>query len=361
MHLTLLGGEEYKGLIIGLFTIAALISRPFSGKLADTIGRLSVIFVGTFVTFIMGALYPFVHTVGGFLWLRFFHGFSTGFQPTGTTAYVADIVPFDKRGEALGYLGVFGSLGMASGPYLGPIIAGEYGMDSMFFVSSAAALISMLCLVGIKETLPSKVVFRWRHLAIWNETIVDPSVYPAAITMILTTFSFGLVLTIIPDYSDYLGFENNGIYFLIFTLSSIASRILGGKASDRIGRVPVIKFAIFLIILSMLALAYTDSRILFYASGVLFGLGVGMNTPSIFAWTIDLGKAKERAKGVATVYMGLEAGIFLGSMVSAFIYNNRPENFHLSFLSGGICAILALSYLFIYEYNRTKNPKNTKD
>ena len=32
-----LGGAEYKGLIISLFTLSAAISRPFSGKLADEI------------------------------------------------------------------------------------------------------------------------------------------------------------------------------------------------------------------------------------------------------------------------------------------------------------------------------------
>ena len=41
--LTSLGGEDYKGLIIALFTLTAGISRPFSGKLADTIGRVPII------------------------------------------------------------------------------------------------------------------------------------------------------------------------------------------------------------------------------------------------------------------------------------------------------------------------------
>ena len=47
-YLASLGGADYKGLIIALFTITAGVSRPFSGKLADTIGRLPVMYVGTF-------------------------------------------------------------------------------------------------------------------------------------------------------------------------------------------------------------------------------------------------------------------------------------------------------------------------
>ncbi len=42
-YLSNLGGSEYKGLIIALFTLTAGLSRPFSGKLTDTIGRKPVL------------------------------------------------------------------------------------------------------------------------------------------------------------------------------------------------------------------------------------------------------------------------------------------------------------------------------
>ena len=78
-YLTSLGGAEHKGLIIALFTLTAGLSRPFSGKLADTIGRLPVMYIGTFACVICGLLYPQLAFVPGFLALGFFHGFSTGF------------------------------------------------------------------------------------------------------------------------------------------------------------------------------------------------------------------------------------------------------------------------------------------
>jgi MFS family permease len=79
-YLSSMGGAEYKGYIIGLFTITAGIARPFSGKLTDKIGRVPVMAVGSLVCVICGLLYPLLTTVAGFLWLRLFHGFSTGFK-----------------------------------------------------------------------------------------------------------------------------------------------------------------------------------------------------------------------------------------------------------------------------------------
>src|SRR5690606_14156583 len=98
-YLTSLGGAEYKGLIISLFALTALFSRPFSGKMADKLGRVPVMMTGSAVCLVVGILYPLFSTVWGFLLLRLVHGFSTGFTPTGQAAYLSDIIPAERRGE----------------------------------------------------------------------------------------------------------------------------------------------------------------------------------------------------------------------------------------------------------------------
>src|SRR5689334_4090367 len=95
-YLTSLGGGEYKGLIISLFTLTAMLSRPFSGRLSDRLGRVPVMVFGPIVCVVCSAIYPIVTTVAGFLVLRLVHGFSTGFKPTGQTAYLSDIIPAER-------------------------------------------------------------------------------------------------------------------------------------------------------------------------------------------------------------------------------------------------------------------------
>ena len=67
-----LNGEEYLGGIIGAFALAALISRPFSGKLIDHIGRRPVMLIGILVSIVVSFGYPLVNGVTSFLCLRFF-------------------------------------------------------------------------------------------------------------------------------------------------------------------------------------------------------------------------------------------------------------------------------------------------
>ena len=346
-YLTSLGGGEYKGYVISLFTVTAGLSRPFSGKLSDTIGRIPVMIIGAGVCFVMGFMYPLLGSVWAFLLLRFLHGFSTGFKPTGTSAYIADIVPTHRRGEAMGYSGLFGSIGMATGPGFGPKITEAFGLEVMFYTSSTLALLSVLILIGMRETLAHRQKFHPRLLAVKRDEIFEARVFNPSLLFLLTSFSFGAALTLMPDLAMEVGFDqgNKGIFFTIFVLSSLLIRILAGKASDRFGRVIVLKYAALAIVVADLMVAFSTTQTMLIASSVAFGIAVGMNTPTIYAWTIDLSLEKARGKGLATMYIALEIGIGLGAFVAGYIYSNEIANLPAAFIT---CAVLAFTgFLFL--------------
>lgn len=345
-YLTSLGGAEYKGYIISLFTITAAISRPFSGKLTDSIGRVPIMIFGASVAFLVGISYPIATTVMGFLLLRLLHGFSTGFKPTGTSAYIADIIPENKRGEAMGILGVATSLGMALGPTIGTKITTAFGYNTLFYISGSIALLSIIILFNLKETLPKekKLPFSLKLLKINKDDFYEPKVLAPAIVFLLSTFPFGLILTIIPDLSQSIGIEDKGIYFSIFVLSSVLIRFIAGRISDLHGRIPVIIGSMALLIISMLLLSFVQSLVSFYLSAFIYGISIGMSSPTIFAWTADLADPKKIGRAFATIYIALEVGIGIGAFVSAKIYNNNIENFRYSFAFAAIIATFALIY-----------------
>lgn len=347
-YLTSLGGEEYKGLIIALFTLSAGLSRPFSGKLADKIGRIPVMMVGATVCFVVGLMYPLLSFVGGFLFLRFAHGFSAGFTPTGASAYVADIVPFNKRGEAMGIQSLFGSMGMAAGPAIGGWIASYWPIETLFYCAAFTSIFSILILTRLKETLKEKEPLSLGLFKLHRDEIIEKRVLVPSVILFLSVFSFGVVLTIVPDFSTYLGIKNKGLFFAVFTISSLGIRLLAGKTSDRYGRVPVLRVATLIMVWAMITIAFADTKGILLWSGVLFGSAVGMYSPTTSAWVIDLSLDKFRGRAIATMYIFLEAGIGIGAIVSGWLYNNKPENFKLVFLtSGGTAALAFVLLLFV--------------
>ncbi len=346
-YLDSMGGQDYKGLIIGLFAGTALISRPFSGKLADTIGRVPIMIIGPLVCVALGFLYPLFTTIWGFLFLRILHGFSTGFKPTGTTAYLADIVSSKNRGEAMGILGVAGSLGMASGPAIGSYIAMEYSLNTMFYASSITALLSVLVLFGMKETLPSTTKFNPKMLLIHLKDVIEPRVLAPSIIMLLTVYSFGTILTVTPDLSDHLNIGNRGLFFTVTLVASIVVRLFSGKASDKYGRINLLILGLSFLLSAMIVLGFANTPELFYTGAVLFGISAGINSPTIFAWTVDLADEKTRGKGMSTMFIALELGIILGSVFGAFFYDNNPEQFKYAFWVGALLATVGLIRLVL--------------
>ena len=344
-YLTSLGGEDYIGLIIFLFTVTAGISRPFSGKLTDTIGRVPVMIIGTAVCIVCSLLYPFVSGVAGFLLLRFLHGFSTGFKPTASTAYVADIVPAHRRGEAMGILGVSLNVGTSGAPPFGSYLVNNYSIDTMFFASSFVALISVLLLIGLKETLVKKEKFSPKLLRLKRDELFHPAgITPGIITFALY-IGFGAILTIVPNQCVHLGIENKSLYLGVITASSIASRLIAGKVSDIYGRLPVLKVALFCVVCSLVFFGYSSSaNWLFIASGIL-GFSFGISSPAMMAWAIDRANPKFMGRVIATVYIALEVGIGLGALISAYTYQNNVDNFTFSFWIIALISGMGLIYL----------------
>lgn len=342
-----LGGADKKGFIFTCFAFTALISRPFSGKLADTIGRKKVMYIGIAFALISSLSYPLSHSVFFFLALRFLHGIGAGFNPTGATALVTDILPLSHRGRGMGIWGTFISLGIGVGQSLGSPIAENFGVNNLFLVSAAFSVFSSILLFFVKETLPptSRQKFSFKLLKIgWNE-IVEPSVWPCAFVIFLSAVSSGIIFTITPDISEYLGISNKGWFFLFYTLSTIVVRLFSGGLSDRIGRRKTLVFGMGLLVISVMMIAFAKTWEVYTASAIMFGLATGISSPTIFSWTADLSHPERRGIGSGTMFIALESGFIVGSASTFFTYDSTWTTVPIAFGFGALLALFALFYL----------------
>lgn len=346
-YLSSLGGAEYKGLIIALFTLTAGLSRPFSGRLTDTIGRVPVMAAGSIVCFVCGFLYPLLGTVSGFLFLRLLHGFSTGFKPTATAAYVADIVPRERWGEALGLHGLFFGTGIALGPSIGSTIRLYYSMDVVFYTSSFLALLSILILMNMKETLKTKRKFHPSILKLSKKDLFAMEVLPAALVTFLSFSAYGVILTLIPDWSEHLGIKNKGLFFLVFTLASLVIRLVAGKTSDKYGRKKVIEIGLVFVVGALIIVGVADTVNGLILAAVFYGIGTGIMTPALNAWTVDMSEPDHRGKALATMYISMEAGIGLSALAAGFYYQDQIQHIPMIMYATASLSVLAYIYMLL--------------
>lgn len=346
-YLTSLNGGEHMGLIISLFTLTALISRPFSGKLADSVGRIPVIVFGGAVCTICSFLYPVFTSVFGFLLLRLVHGFSTGFTPTGQSAYVSDVIPAERRGEAMGWLGTIGALGQACGPAVGGYVAREFGIDAMFYLSSAFGFTAVAIVIGMKETLPTKKSFRFSLLKVGKDDLFEPRVLLPCIIMGLAYYAYGAVLTLIPDFGEDVGIQKRELLFTVFTIATLLVRLLAGRASDKYGRAPVLVVSTLLVMIAMMVVAVSETPTMLIAGIFLYGLGQGGVSPTLMAWATDLSESPHRGRAISSLYIFMELGIGVGAFMSGWLFGGPSPDFFLPFIVSSVLSGIAFIILLV--------------
>src|SRR5690606_37960733 len=273
-------------------------------------------------------------------------------KPTATSAYVADIIPQHRWGEALGMHGLCFSIGGAIGPAIGSYIALVSDLNTMFYSSSAFAFVSIIIVLNMKETLSSKRPFSTKMLRISRRESIEPRVIPAAIVTLLSYTAFGAILTVIPDWSEHLGIQNKGLFFSAYTLASIAVRLVSGKVADRYGRIRVMIVGLVIIIISMIYIGFGDNILSLVIGACIYGIGTGIFSPAVNAWTIDLSLPQYRGKAIATMYIALEAGIGGGALFAGYIYHDNI--FRIPYIFFGIALIILISFLYIIYWDNQK-------
>jgi MFS family permease len=343
--LTDLGGEDYKGYIFVFWVISAAISRPFSGKLCDEVGRKPIIYFGLIISAIMLLIYPFSTSILMFFIIRFLHGFSTGFQPTGVTTLISDIVPQDRRGEAMGIFGITISIGIGLGQFLGSIIAGEIGINGLFIVASVIGFACILLVPGVKEPLENKERMRLSHLYVKPHEIFDPLVFTPSILMLITATCSGIVFVTAPDHAEFLGIENKGWFLAFYTLSTMVVRVLAGKFSDKYGRRNNLIVGLIILAVSMYITSIAEDQFWYTISAFSYGVATGINSPALFAWTSDLSNPKFKGRGLATLFICLEIGIGAGAFATNYFYHNTFATLQWMYWFGAIIALVGFVFV----------------
>ena len=150
---------------------------------------------------------------------------------------------------------------------------------------------------------------------------------------------------------------NKGLFFASFTASSILVRVFAGKVSDRYGRITVLRVSTLSVVFAMWFVGTSTGPVHFFIAGAILGMAAGMNSPSIFAWTIDLSHPLHRGRAMATMYIAMEIGIGIGALLSAYLFDNEVARIPLAFNSGAFFAGIAFLYIVLVY----KPPKTLPD
>lgn len=229
---------------------------PHLGVLADRKSRKLMALRASFFLAISYSLCGVVTSVEGLFLARLFQGFAAGLYPA-LLALVSSTMPARKIGLSMGLLQGGMTIGGIAGPFIGGVLANEFGMRNSFYISGAALLV-VTVLIGIfcKEGRHPPVAA--------NKKLFDFKVIRSAAIarmLIASTIVYASLFSLQPIFPLYLaklqGSMDNilvvaGTVFSISGVSvMIASPILGALGQ----KIGFMKVLIVCLLLSTIAIA----------------------------------------------------------------------------------------------------------
>lgn len=218
------------GVVLSMYTIAALLIRPFSGIAVDSWGR-KTIYIWSFLVFsLVFGIYGFIWTVFLMGATRFLHGLAWGVTSTSGTTLAVDIIPASRRGEGIGYFGFAMTLSMAIGPAVGLWLSSGGNYERMFITGFLLSLTGFFLLLFIKypKFIPHKdnQGFKWKNLIEVKSMILS-------LNVILTQITYGGLISFIAIYGKEIGISNPGFFFVVYATGLFLGRTFSGRIFDR--------------------------------------------------------------------------------------------------------------------------------
>src|SRR3972149_4442192 len=288
---------ELIGIIVPASTLTGVFFKLPAGALSDVLGRKRMMVLGALFFALPAFLYPFVHDAWSLLALRFVHGFATAIFSPVASAYVASLAE-TGRGARLGWFSSANDIGATAGPMIGGFVLYFTASFSATYLTvgalGVATLVMVLLLpdadrVAAREarTFSARAAEFRQGLA---EVFRTPPIFVAAGIEAVMYLGYGAFLGFLPLYARQVGLNDAEIAIVLGPQLAVAmvAKPITGRASDRVGRGPVIVIGLLFCAGALPLIFRSESLAAFALFAAVLGLGVGAATPVTNALIADL-------------------------------------------------------------------------
>jgi MFS family permease len=339
--LTLEGNKSDAGLFLGFLTYASALSAPFGGAIADRIGKRPVLLASSTAIFVFDLIYAFARSLPLILAISVLHGIFWSALMAASAALMSDMLPPTRRTEGLGYWGFASVLAIAAAPPLGLFLL-HFGWLAVSLPVALLAVGMFVIAFRVAERSPAHA---WRGLSLCSGRYVEKEVLVLSVTLLLYSFGYGGVTSFVPLYAQESGVAFRGIYFVVFSVTILATRPYLGPLADRIGAAPVLLPLLGLISIAFAILAVSGRLPYLISSAIVFGIGFGSAYPVFASYMLGRVDARKRGATFGGFILAFDTGIGSGSVLLGSIierWGYRP-----AFVIASVLAALSIPYFLL--------------
>ncbi|MBU9719900.1 MULTISPECIES: MFS transporter [Bacillaceae] len=343
------------GFVAGVFSIAALIIRPFAGMTVDMVNKKTLCIIANVVIGVSVLGYAIFQNIPMLFFFRIVHGFAFGVSSTVNIALVAKYIPRNRIGEGLGYFGLGQVVAQVISPPMGVYIVDAYGFQLLFIVIAllsfiGAALLTLLRYPKSEKTEPKGKTKVTIHSLFAKEVMVFAAIGG------MFSFGNGIVSSFLLLLGQERSIANISLFFSVGALVLFILRLFVGRIVDRKGLTLVVNVSLVVTAVSMFLIGVAPVLSLLLVAAVLKSIGQGAGQISLQTACIKRVDPSRVGVATSTFYIGADIGQGVGPMIGGAI----SASFGYTALFVVCAALMLISMIFFNLHQRKENTINKK-
>jgi len=334
------------GLAVGAYGLTQAGLQIPLGALSDRVGRLPVIVVGLLV-FAAGSILAGVSdSIYGVIAGRLLQG--AGAISATLTALISDATREEVRTRSMAVFGIGIGMSFMVAMVAGPLIAGHFGVQSLFWIAAALAIVAALMLRMLPEIPRPKARASWSIVPAFRADLLRIDFYVFLLHAIMTATFVALPFLL----SDRLGMaltDHWKIYVgaLVVSLGISIPMIMNDHHQ---GRGPLIGLAVILVVAAQLALTFFGfSALPVFLALVLYFGGFNFLEAGLPARLSLLADNEVRGASLGVFSSAQFLGAFVGGLIGGrFLGHGRPADVFF------VCALMGGIWLALHGFGRSR-------
>ncbi len=346
LYIESIGGQASDvGLAMGSFAIAAIVSRPYMGRLVDSWGRRPMMLIGAVMFIVAPLSYALVQSIGYLLAARMFHGIGIAAFTTAYYALIADLTPASRWGEALGLGGAAPVVSTILASPAGTSLTGRMSFHLIFVTAASVAFCSLIVIMSLQEPRRASVA---PHLESVNrkgllQVVRLRGVWAASLATLAVGLTYGATYSFLPLFARDRALGNVGFFFTVSGIVIILTRLFLGPVSDKIGRVPIILPMFIVLAISVAGLNWTYGFFMLILMALINGLGFGGTRVGLDALVVDSAPQRARGTALGILYICFDTGIGAGSVIVGALAKSTGYG-SMYLLVGAVCVLVLVIF-----------------
>jgi MFS transporter, DHA1 family, multidrug resistance protein len=365
-------GPEAIGFAVGISTVTGILFKLPAGALSDILGRQKTMLVGLLFFALVPFAYLWVESYYPLIIIRFIHGLATAIYGPVSMAVVADVAG-NKKGEMMSWFSSVTIIGNLLGAPLGGFIlhnAVGTAAPSLqefhyaYLMSGVAGMMALLLSLGLFREGKSiatgtslSEAFK-RFVSGIKEVGSDRRIVIISIMEGLQNMTVGALEAFLPIYAVTIAGLNElqaGILWGVQVVTTILSKPIMGRISDKYGRIALISCGLLISALSFGAIPLLMGFSMLMIASAFFGLGGAVVTSSGAALVADLCKKKHFGTAMGAFGTIFDIGHASGPILAGFLIAHH--SYQLSFWVMSALLIAALP-IFMMNVRTEKSGVN---